>query len=351
MLKAYVPALAAVLGAAGASIAAAAANPQDITPHVGIVQIFGLQKLSARKIESALRVKPGDAIPHADEAQQRVSKVPGVVSATVESICCYSNGMVLYVGVEEKNSPHMVFRAAPAGDAKLPQDLLDKYNALIDATAASLHAGNADEDLTNGYSLLADPAGRAVQGELLPLIGPNLNAIDAVGRTSGDPDQRAAAAYLLQYAPRTAREVKTMTDDLQYAIQDPDPAVRANAMLALNAVLVGARLHPDQHVRVEPTWFVELMNSTVWSDRRNASLALVTLTDKANPETLALIRERALNAVCDMALWQDMQHALPGFVLAGRVAGLNQKQIEQAWLSGDRASVVANARAGARSKR
>jgi hypothetical protein len=130
---------------------------------------------------------------------------------------------------------------------------------------------------------------------------------------------------------------------LQYALQDQEDTVRENAMRALKAVAVGARLHPEQQIRIEPTWFVELMNSVVWSDRRNASLALVNLTDKRDPETLGLLRERALSSVVEMARWHDLEHALPGFILAGRLAGLNDKQIQDAWISGNRESVLRQA--------
>jgi hypothetical protein len=111
-------------------------------------------------------------------------------------------------------------------------------------------------------------------------------------------------------------------------------------MRSLNAIAVGARLHPEQHIQLEPTWFVELMNSVLWSDRRNASLALVNLTDKRDPSSLALIRARALDSVVEMARWHDLQHALPGFILAGRIAGLTDKQIETAWVNGDREAVI-----------
>jgi hypothetical protein len=329
---------------------AGALAAEDITPRIGVVQIFGAEKGSRKKIQSAVKAEPGDPLPHTDEIEARLSKVSGVVSSSVQAVCCWAHNMVLYVGVQEKDSPHMAYHAVPTGDQKLPGELWDKYNAVIAATEASLHAHNADEDLTSGYSLLADPAGRELQGELLPLVAANLSTIDSTVRNSGDSEQRAAAAYLLQYTPRTPREIKTMTDALQFAIQDSDSSVRSNAMVALKAVLVGARLHPAQHIRIEPTWFVELMNSEVWSDRRNASLALVTLTDKGNLDTLSLIRERALGAVCDMAAWQDLEHALPGFILAGRIAGMSKKDIDAAWVSGDREPVIRAARESARKK-
>jgi hypothetical protein len=119
--------------------------------------------------------------------------------------------------------------------------------------------------------------------------------------------------------------------------------VRKNAMISLRAVMVGARLHPEQQIRIEPTWFVELMNSMVWSDRHNASLALLTLTDKRNPEALDLLRTRALYSVIEMARWHDLSHALPGFILAGRLAGMDEKDIQAAWLNGQREPVLQRA--------
>ena len=327
------------IGALGLFLASSL-QADDITPRVGIVQVFGAQKVSAQKIQSSLSLKAGDPLPGRDEAAARLAKVSGVVDSSMQAVCCAGHNMVLYIGIEERSAPHLNFHATPAGTATLPAELFDKYDSIVVATEASLRGKNADEDLTNGYSLLADPEGRQLQQDAIASVAANLTLIDQVVRQSADRDQRAAAAYLLQYAPRSPREVPTMINALQYALQDPDELVRQNAMIALKAVLVGARLHHDQHIHVEPTWFVELMNSLVWSDRRNASLALVTLTDSRNPDTLNLIRDRALHSVEDMAQWQDLEHALPGFLLAGRIAGWSDKEIQAAWVAGDRESLL-----------
>jgi len=85
------------------------------------------------------------------------------------------------------------------------------------------------------------------------------------------------------------------------------------------------------------------MNSIVWSDRRNASLALVNLTDQRDPATLELIRQRALASIVEMARWHDLEHALPGFILAGRLAGLGEGEIQAAWVNGNRESVIRRA--------
>ena len=55
---------------------------------------------------------------------------------------------------------------------------------------------------------------------------------------------------------------------------------------------------------------------------------------------LAQIRERALDSVVEMARWKTLRYALPAFILAGRMAGMGQKEIEAAWTAGDRDSVL-----------
>ncbi|MBV8896434.1 MAG: hypothetical protein JO051_07975, partial [Acidobacteriaceae bacterium] len=225
----------------------------------------------------------------------------------------------------------------------LPVELTGNYHTFLDTVAGSIHAGPADEDLTNGYSLMADSQCRELQQAFIPFVANDLTLIDRVLRESSDPEQRTIAAYLLQYAPRGPRTSKIMLDALQYAMQDQEDSVRQNAMRSLEAVAVGAKLHPEQQIHVEPTWFIELLNSVVWSDRRNASLALVDFTETRDPDTLALLRQRSLESVLEMARWHDLQHALPAFILAGRLAGLNEKQIQDAWIAGKREPVLEKA--------
>jgi hypothetical protein len=326
-----------------ALVVSLAASAEDITPRVGLIEIYGAHKASVQKIKSALGAKEGDPLPSREDAEDRIDKISGVIASRVEAACCDQRNMILYVGVEERDEPHFAFRPAPKGDVTLPPELVSKYREFLDQVAESMRSRNTDEDLTNGYSLMADTECRELQLAFLPLVEHNLTLIDRVLRESADTDQRTIAAYLLQYGPRSPQTSKIIVNGLQYALQDQEDTVRENAMRALKAVAVGARLHPEQQIRIEPTWFVELMNSVVWSDRRNASLALVNLTDKRDPETLGLLRERALSSVVEMARWHDLEHALPGFILAGRLAGLNDKQIQDAWISGNRESVLRQA--------
>ena len=38
----------------------------------------------------------------------------------------------------------------------------------------------------------------------------------------------------------------------------------------------------------------------------------------------------------EMAQWKVLRYALPAFILAGRIAGMNEQEIQKAWTSGDR---------------
>ena len=312
----------------------------DLTPHVGAIEIYGARKVSIQKIEKALGVKVGDILPSREDAEDRINRVPNVLVSRVEAACCAGKDMILYVGVEERDAPHMEFHPEPGGKVTLAPSLTANYRRFLDEVEDSIRYQNADEDLTNGYSLMADPDCRSLQKGFLAAVEADLPNVEKVVRESADSEQRAAAAYLLQYAPRGPRTTEGMTDGIQWALQDDDDTVRESAMNSLRAVLVGAQLHPEQGVRFEATWLVSLMNSVVWSDRFNASQALVTLTDKANPDALEMLRARALPSIVEMARWKDLKHALPAFILAGRLANMDDARIKQAWVNEDRESVL-----------
>ena len=319
------------------------ANAQavDISPRIGLIEVFGAHKVSEQKIRSALAAKPGEPLPPAEAAEDRINKLPGVLASRLEAVCCAGGGrMILYVGVEERDAPHVELHPAPTGEIKLPAELYDSYLGLLESVEASIRGRNADEDLTNGYSLMADPYAREAQRNFIPAVEKNLPLLDQVVRQSADPEQRAAAAYLLQYGPRGPRTSKMITDALQSAVRDQEDIVRRNAMRALRAVYVGAKLHPEQEIAVEPTWFVEMLNSVVWSDRRSAAQELVSITEDRKRETLDLIRERALPSIVEMARWRNLDHALPAFILAGRVAGFEEREIKDAWVKEDREAIL-----------
>lgn len=329
-----------ILAIAACLALSSAIRPEDLTPRVGAVEIYGVRKASLNKIKAAIGVKEGALPPARQDVEERVQKVSGVIASRVEASCCSAGGLILYVGIEDADGPHVDYHPEPEGSEVLAQDILDNYHAFLESVPQSIREGIADEDLTNGYSLMADSRTRAIQENFRPLVARDLLLIDRVLRQSADPEQRTAAAYILQYTPRGPHTSTLMVNALQYALRDRDDNVRNNAMRALKAVAVGAKLHPDQEIRIEPTWYIELLNSVVFSDRRDAARALVNLTENRDASALELLRNRSLQSIVEMAKWRDLKNALPAFILAGRLAGLDEKEINQAWISGDREPVL-----------
>jgi HEAT repeat protein len=215
------------------------------------------------------------------------------------------------------------------------------YQRFLAAAEAASRAGITAEDLTHGHALSADQATRDIQLQFEPVAKNFLPELRHVLRDSSDEAKRATAVYVLAYAPDKSAAI----DDLQFALRDADPGVRANATRGLKALAVFAHLSPEAHLKIEPTWFIEMLNSLSWSDRNQALAMLLTLTDDGNPSALDQIRERAFPSLVEMAQWKSLTHALPAFLLLGRVAGLSDLQVHEAWTRGDRKSVIAAATA------
>jgi len=316
-------------------------------PRVGDIEFYGLHKLSEQKLLHTLHLKPGDPLPPSKgDLEDELEKISGVVLAHVEAACCEDGKTTLFIGIEEKGAPHLAFHSAPSGDAVLPDDVAEIYRQFLDAVRDAAHRGSTAEDLTTGHSLMADPTARLLQFQFADFAGAHLPLLQDVLRDSGDEEQRAMAATIIGYAP----DKKDVVNDLENAMQDPDEAVRSNALRALNAIAVLARLEPRLGIQVSPTWFVEMLNSIVLSDRTRAANALVSLTDRNGAAALEQIRDRALDSVVEMAQWKSLRNALPPFILVGRLAGMNEQEIQKAWTSGDRGAAIGIA-LGARTKK
>ena len=320
-------------------IAFLSAGLQAQTPLVGDINLYGLRRTSADKVLATLNVKPGDPLPPSKgDLEDRLETLPNVVLARVTAVCCEGGKAMLFAGVEEKGAAHFALRSAPSGDVVLPEDFTTLYRRLLEAVESAVRRGSTAEDLTQGHALMADPAARAVELEIAAWVKDHLALTRDILRNASDEDQRAIAAAIIGYAP----DKKAVLDDLQFAMQDPDEAVRANAMRSMTAVAVLAAKNPDQNLKLSPTWFAEMLNSIVLSDRLKATEALITLSESRPPELLQLLRERALPALTEMARWNSLRYALPPFILLGRVAGLSEDDIQARWKKGEREQVIGN---------
>jgi hypothetical protein len=314
-------------------------HAQDL--RVGVIDFYGLRKISESQVRKILGVREGDLLPASKgDAEAKLDQIPGVVESHLEAVCCDAGRTILYVGIEERGATHFDLREPPEGTVVLPEEIVTAYGRFLEAAHDASRRGSTDEDLTHGHPLMADGAARAVQEMFQALADAHLAEIREVLRSSEDESQRAMAAYVLVYATRKGGIV----NDLQYALKDADSGVRNNAARSLVALSVLAKLDPSSEVRISATWFIEMLNSLSWSDRSRALWALQTLTDSRDPMVLDQLRTRAMDALIDMARWKTLSHALPAFILLGRVAGMPEPEIQAAWTRGDRDSVISAAK-------
>jgi hypothetical protein len=307
-------------------------------PRVSTIDFYGLHHLKEERLRKALGFTEGDPLPASkSDVEERLEEIDGVVQARLEAVCCDSAGRsAVYIGIEEKGAPHYELREDPMGTPLLPDVVVENYTRFLRALADASATGEAAEDLTRGESHMENARCRALQDLFSGYAGLYQKQLRAVLADSANEFHRAAAACILAYS----KDKASIVPHLQRAMTDPDAAVRNNALRALTALAVYARLNPEAGVRVEPTWFIEMLNSLRWNDRRQAARALVTITDARDMALLGQVRERALPALVEMARWRHLDHALPAFLLLGRIADLGEQQIQEEWTSGDREKLI-----------
>jgi len=307
-------------------------------PRVGLVEIYGLHKVSAKSVQAALGVQPGDPLPASKAPiEDRLSKLPGVARASLEAFCCDGDKAVLYVGIEAREAHHFETRPVPTQEIALSPYIANAYHQFLDAGADTARTEDRLRELaTTEFADLKNALHNAV-----------------------DPAERATATAVIRYAP----DQRVAIAELQFAMQDSDEVVRANAMRGLDAFiassaasssrgrkgvdagppLAGANGAQSAGVTVQPTWFIEMLNSIVWSERTHAANTLLELTAKRDPATLDQIRQRGVESLAEMANWHIAAHAKPAFVLLGRIAGLRDDEIERQWASGERKKTIERA--------
>ncbi|MDZ4802655.1 MAG: HEAT repeat domain-containing protein [Bryobacteraceae bacterium] len=308
---------------------------------IGTVQIYGNRKVSEAEIRKVTGAHEGGPLPKSKgEVEERLSKLEHVVQANLFAACCDEGKTILYIGIEERGAVHFNFNEEPDNEqVALPALLGKAYADFLSATGEAARAGDTGEMLADGHSLMHNAKVRYIQLGFAAMVDAHKAVLRKVLRESADAEQRAIAAYLIGYV----KDKPSVQDDLQRALRDPDPTVRANALRALAAFVVYSQKHPDGEMRVSPTWMVEMLNSTIWTDRNNAAVALVTLTEGRDASLLEQIRVRALQPVVEMGRWKYLPHALPGFILAGRIAGVPELELQAAWNKEQREPVIRKA--------
>jgi hypothetical protein len=309
-------------------------------PEVAIIDFYGVKKVPIEKLRKALGFAEGAQMPMSKgETELKLNMVQGVVGAQLQAICCEAGKAIVYVGIEERGAVHFTYRAEPQEELQVPKPVEEAYMAFLEQVTEAAKAGVPEEDLTEGHSLMRFVPAREAQLKFVDLAEKHGAELREAIRKAADPAHRAMAVYVLGYAKSKPRVI----DDLFYALKDIDDTVRANALRALGAITVKAKLDPDEEVKVPATWFIEMLNSLSWSDRTQAARFLVNLTDEREPRVLLQIKERAFDAIVEMAKWKQAEHSLPAYILLGRISGFAEEDLQHAWSTGERALMIKRA--------
>lgn len=320
---------------------ASQARGQELT--IGIIDFYGLRQVSESRARGALTVTEGDTItmgdgepPFVKESERRLMALTGVTNAHVLVNCCTAGRLVVYVGIEEPGHSALQFRVAPRGNIRLPRDMIQTRDDFFDSLRQAVLRGDAGEDHSQGHALTNDPATRAVQERFISYAARDLKLLRDVLRRSSDAEHRALAALILGYAADKGGVI----GDLVYGMSDPADDVRNNAMRALYVIAEFIQGSPASRMRVPPQPFVSLLTSPVFSDRNKASVALMQLSAGRDPELIASMRKQALGSLIEMARWKSEGHAMAAFWLLGRIVGLSEEGIQEAWDRRDREAVI-----------
>jgi len=295
---------------------------------IGTIDIYGNRKTLTEVVLAQLSIKEGDSISHqsfksADEIA-RIKQIPGVKEVTVNPVCCDTAGnLMLYIGIAETDSVILKHRQAPVKDIKLPDTMINTYNNFIDQIQGAIKNGQGAEDYSHGYALINYQPARNDQNKFITFAEKSLPVLADVLKNSRYEEDRAAAADIIAYSADREKVV----DYLLYATDDPDEDVRNNAARALGVLEDYLVLHPQLKITIPAGPFIRMINSIVWTDRNKGSLVLMHMTQNRDPKLLKQIKQQALASVIEMAKWNDRNHALPCFLILGRMAGIDDKQL------------------------
>jgi len=316
--------------------------------RIGVIDFYGLQKLSAEELRPHLTIAEGDPISLDDEnwgapfaqTQQQLSRVAGVFRAHVNGfVCCTDGKAEVFIGIEERGAHRWHFRKPPRGTVRLPQEIVASGAEFTDASTVAMARGDFDEDRSAGHSLAHAPEVRRVQLQFVEHARRHLDKLREVLRQDADADERALAAQVIAYTS----DKQVVVADLVRAIRDPYEHVRNNAMRAL-AVFTEKESSdgaPAIEVPFEP--FVALLGSPIWTDRNKSLFALESLSVKRNPKLLRLLRREALAPLSEMARWKAPGRTLPPLKILGRMAGYSEEEIASAIEQGRQEELIAAA--------
>jgi hypothetical protein len=307
------------------------------SPRIGEIEFFGYAGADLEKIRAALPFREGEEISREtwpekkERAQRAVKQATGNAPTEVAAICCDARGnLSIFIGLS--GSP-VRYLPAQRGAVRLPSKIMKLYAQSLGALDEATRRGIVTEDSANGYSLSAYAPLRALQLKMRAYALHHAGLLREVLASSADARARAVAAELLGYARQSGAQLKA----LARASRDRDGDVRNNATRAL---LILTEANPALAGRIPPASFLEMLLSGTWTDVNKGSGLLSNLTKSREPGLLAqLHRREVMERLFEVARWRT-GHANPARYILGRMAGIEEKRLQQLVASGQSDAIM-----------
>ena len=102
------------------------------TFEIGIIDFYGLSRISRDDVRAVLPFAEGDTVTLSDDqppaafrsAEDHLRALNGVASARVNVACCDAGRVIVYVGIQERGAPTLRLRRAPGGTVRLPAEVV-----------------------------------------------------------------------------------------------------------------------------------------------------------------------------------------------------------------------------------
>ncbi len=293
---------------------------------IEFIDFFGTKGVDVAGVRAALPVKQGDRMPERAERKALKQRVSDAVRAStghsptdVALVCCTEHGgWMIYVGLPGTSSAWFQYLKQPVGVAPDASEMV-ALSKSVDAAGAKLAerggqamAEGSREDDSRGYALAADPGIRALQMKMREYaLAHEARIVEVLTQSPRDEDRRAAAE-LLGYARQSAAQV----GNLARASRDADDEVRNNAVRALSVL---ARVKSKYVKSIPAGDFIAMLRSGIWTDRNKAAALLDELTASGDAGLRVRLRAEAMDALTEMAAWQDGGHASFAQSILGRL--------------------------------
>jgi hypothetical protein len=323
---------------------AKAPKPPPALPVLAAIDVYGSRHVDPETVRRTLGLQPGR--PYAGSGalhllkEAELKQQHGLAFAKISQISYHAGAEAgrtyLTVDLVDAEDAHRLrFLPEPSGHPADPEGLVARWREYEDKAWKLLRAGElqlakAQCRIVHCSLGFGHPTLEGDEPGFVEKVPAHLDALARVLREDADAKNRAAAAFLLAYAPEPASTIAR----LRPSIRDPSSLVRNNVLRVMGALQKSA----DRPLLALPV-VLDALAMPETTDRNKALSLLKGLLEKLGPEELAsqrgpLLRQLGPQLVALTALRQPINRD-PALAILQRLSGEAHDTPEawRAWLA------------------